>query len=36
MQRIRQAELVILKEEEFFGQHSRDPLGHIVPAIQVV
>jgi hypothetical protein len=34
MMKIRQCELVILKEEEKFGRHSRDPEGHVVPEIQ--
>ena len=34
MAKIRQAELVILKEEEKFGKWSRDPTGRLVPAMQ--
>ena len=34
MRKIKQCELVILKEEEKFGRYSRDPEGRIVPLIQ--
>lgn len=34
MAKIRQAELVVLKEEEKFGKWSRDPTGRLVPALQ--
>lgn len=34
MRKIKQCELVILKEEEKFGRYSRDPDGRIVPLIQ--
>lgn len=36
MVNIRQAELVLLKEEEKFGIHSRDPSGRILPLLQAV
>ena len=32
---IRQAELIILKEEEKYGKHSRDSQGRVVPFLQV-
>lgn len=34
MSKLRQAELVILKEEEKFGRFSRDPEGRIMPHVQ--
>lgn len=34
MKKIRQCELVLLKEEEKFGRHKRDPEGRIIPALQ--
>ena len=34
MAKIRQAELVVLKEEEKFGRYARDPTGRVVPALQ--
>ena len=36
MVKIRQAELVILKEEEKFGAHSRDHEGHLMPILQAM
>jgi hypothetical protein len=35
MVKIRQAELIILTEEQKFGIYDRDPDGKIVPQIQV-
>ena len=36
MMKLRQAETVILKEEEKLGMYSLDPNGRLVPALQVV
>ncbi len=36
MVKIRQAELVILKEEEKFGKYSKDPQGNLAPILLVI
>lgn len=36
MRKIRQAELVILKEEEKLGVYIRDPEGHVIPRVQAL
>jgi len=36
MAKIRQAELVVLKEEEKFGRYARDPSGRLVPMLQAL